>query len=150
MKQYLYLYQQSKKPSEYVSIAACLQSGGQPMPLNGGAIPVLEVGTIVEALHLISIWAEPMTRPCIVLEQPLLLGVLHAHTTIGSDLLASIGGNASCLFLVGACSCFYSLDNVMALINCQLFSAVLLEASVLPEPVGSAHTVVVLSCGCCR
>ena len=124
------------------------------MPLNGGAIPVLEVGTIVEPLHLISInvniWAEPMTRPCIVLEQPLLLWLLHAHTTIGSDLLASIGGNASCLFLVGACSCFYSLDNVMALINCQLFSAVLLEASVLPEPVGSAHIVVVLSCGCCR
>ena len=33
------------------SIATCLQSVGQPMPLDRGAIHVLEVGTIVEALH---------------------------------------------------------------------------------------------------
>jgi len=33
------------------SIATCLQSVGQPMPLDRGAIPVLEVGTIVEALR---------------------------------------------------------------------------------------------------
>ena len=32
-------------------IATCLQSVGQPMPLDRGAIPVLEVGTIVEALR---------------------------------------------------------------------------------------------------
>ena len=58
-----------------------------------------------------------MTVPCIVPEQPLLLGLLHVHTTIGLDLLASIGGIVSCLFLVGACSGFYSLG--WALINCQ-------------------------------
>ena len=29
------------------SIATCLQSVGQPMPFDRGAIPVLEVGTIV-------------------------------------------------------------------------------------------------------
>jgi len=33
------------------SIAACLQSVGQPMPLDRGAIPVLEVDTVVEALR---------------------------------------------------------------------------------------------------
>ncbi len=33
------------------SIATCLQSVGQPMPLDRGAIPVLEVGITVEALR---------------------------------------------------------------------------------------------------
>ena len=34
-----------------------------------------------------------MTMPCIVPEQPLLLGLLHVRTTIGLlDLLASISG----------------------------------------------------------
>ncbi len=45
-----------------------------------------------------------MTMPYIVPEQPLLLGLMHVHTTIGLDLLASIGGIVSCLFLVGACN----------------------------------------------
>ena len=36
---------------------------------------------------------------CIVPEQPLLLGLLHVHTTIGLDLSAGIGGVVSCLFL---------------------------------------------------
>ena len=79
--------------------------------------------------------------PCIVPEQPLLLGLLHVHTTIGLDLLASIGGIVSCLFLVGACSGFFSLG--WALINCQLFPDVLLGLSTLQEPIGSAHIVVV-------
>ena len=34
---------------------------------------------------------------------------MHIHTTIGLDLLASIGGIVSSLFLAGACSGFYSL-----------------------------------------
>ena len=76
--------------------------------------------------------------PCIVLEQPLRWGLLHAHTTIGLDLFASIGNIVGCLFLVGAYSGFYSLD--LALISCRLFLGVLL---VLSEPVGSAHIVVV-------
>ena len=33
------------------SIAACLQSVGQPMPFGRGAVPILEVGTIIEALR---------------------------------------------------------------------------------------------------
>ena len=33
------------------SIAACLQSVGQPMPLGRGTVSILEVGTIVEALR---------------------------------------------------------------------------------------------------
>ena len=33
------------------SIATCLQSVGQPMPLGRGAVPVLEVGSIVDALR---------------------------------------------------------------------------------------------------
>ena len=74
-------------------------------------------------------------------EQPLLLGLLHVHTTIGLDLLASIGGIVSCLYLLGACSGFYSLG--WALISCQLFSDLLLGVSMLPEPIGSAHVVVV-------
>ena len=82
-----------------------------------------------------------MAMPCIVLERYLLLGLLHAHTTIGLDLSASIGGIVSCLFLVGACSGFYRLD--LALISCQLVLTVLLGANVLPGPVGSAHIVVV-------
>ena len=65
-----------------------------------------------------------MTMPCVVPEQPLLLGWWHVHTTIGLDLLAGTGGIVSCLFLVGACSGFYSLG--WALINCQSFSGVLL------------------------
>ena len=56
---------------------------------------------------------------------------MHAHATIGLNLLASIGGIVGCLFLVGACSGFYSLD--LALISCRLFLNVLL---VLSEPVG--------------
>ena len=48
-----------------------------------------------------------MTMPCIVPEQPLLLGLLHVHTTIGLDLLAGTGDIVSCLFLVGTCSGFY-------------------------------------------
>ncbi len=79
-----------------------------------------------------------MTMPCIVPEQPLLLGLWHVHTTIGLDLSAGI---VSCLFLVGACSGFYSLG--WALINCQSFSGVLLGVSMLPEPIGSAHIEVV-------
>ena len=81
-----------------------------------------------------------MTMPCIVPEQPLLLGLLHVRTTIGLNLLASIGGIVSCLFLVGACSGFFSLD--WALINCQLFLDVLLGVSMLPEPIDSALIVV--------
>ena len=81
-----------------------------------------------------------MTIPCIVAEQPCLLGLLLVHTTIGFDLLASIGGTVSCLFLVGACSGFYSLG--WALISWQLFSDVLLGVSTLSEPIGSAHIVV--------
>ena len=50
-----------------------------------------------------------MTMPCIVPGQPLLLGLWHVHTTIGLDLLAGTGGIVSCMFLVGACSGFYSL-----------------------------------------
>ena len=57
-----------------------------------------------------------MTMPCIVPEQPLLLGLLHVHTTTGLDLVASIGGIVSCLFLVGACSGFYQFGwNVVSL-----------------------------------
>ena len=41
---------------------------------------------------------QTMTMPCIVLEQPLLWGLWHAHTTIGLELLAGIGGIVSCLF----------------------------------------------------
>ena len=40
-----------------------------------------------------------MTMPCIVPGQPLLLGLLHVCTTIGLNLLASIGGIVNCLFL---------------------------------------------------
>ena len=68
-----------------------------------------------------------MTKHCIVPEQPLLLGLLHVHTTIDLDLLASIGGIVSCMFLVGACSGFYSLG--WALINCRLFLDVLLGSA---------------------
>jgi hypothetical protein len=33
------------------SIATCLQSVGQPVPLGRGAVPILEIGTIIEALR---------------------------------------------------------------------------------------------------
>ena len=82
------------------------------MPLGRGAVPGLEIGTIVGGSKVepcVSIWAAPMTMSCIVPEQPILLGLLHVHTTIGLNLLASIGGIVSYLFLVGACSGFYSL-----------------------------------------
>ncbi len=113
------------------SIAACLQSVGQPMPFGRDGVPILEVSTIIEALrqHLGGTHDHA------------LLGLWHVHTTIGLDLLAGIGGIVSCLFLVGACSGFYSLG--WALINCQSFSGVLLGVSMLPEPIGSAHIVVV-------
>ncbi len=66
--------------------------------------------------------------------------MLHAHTIIGLNLSGSVGGIVNCLFPVGTCSSFYSLDCV--LVSCQLFLAVLLGASMLPEHVGSAHVVV--------
>ncbi|DBA85583.1 TPA: hypothetical protein ACH3X2_005652 [Trebouxia sp. C0005] len=120
------------------SIAACLQSVGQPMPLGGATVPILEVGTIVAALsqHLGGTHDYALHCP-----RAALLGLLHVHTTIGLNLLASIGGIVSCLFLVAACSGFFSLD--WALINCQLFSGVLLGVSMLPELIGFAHIVVV-------
>ncbi|DBA96093.1 TPA: hypothetical protein ACH3X1_001588 [Trebouxia sp. C0004] len=62
------------------SIATCLQSVGQPMPLDSGTIPVLEVGTIVEALRQHLGGTLDYALHC---QQPLLLGLLHAHTTIG-------------------------------------------------------------------
>ncbi len=45
--------------------------------------------------------------------QLLLSGLSHANTIIGLSLLASIGAIVSYLFLVGACSDFYSLDLVL-------------------------------------
>ena len=49
--------------------------------------------TLVHLLNYrVSIGAAPVTMPCIGLEQPLLLGLLHAHTTVGVDLLASMYG----------------------------------------------------------
>ena len=118
------------------SIAACLQSVGQPMPFGRDGVPILQL-----LKPCVSIWAAPMTMPCIVPGQPLLWGLWHVHTTIGLDLLAGTGGIVSCLFLVGACSGFYSLG--WALINCQSFLGVLLGVSMLPGPIGSAHIVVV-------
>ena len=95
------------------SIAACFKSVGQSMPFDRGAIPVLEVGTMVEAL-LQHLGGTHCPR------QPLLLGLLHARTTIGLNLLASIGGLflgggggwgvggfSRCLFLVGAFRGFF-------------------------------------------
>ncbi len=64
-----------------------------------------------------------------------------AHTIIGLRLLASIGGPVTYLFLVDACSAFCTSD--LVLIDCQLYLAVLLGASMLPGPVGCAHIVVV-------
>ena len=109
------------------------------MPFGRGDVPILEVGTIIEALrqHLGGTHDYALHCP----RAPLLLGLLHVHTTIGLDHLAGIGGIVSCLFLVGACSGFYNLG--WALITCQLFSGVLLGPSMLPEPTGSAHVVVV-------
>jgi hypothetical protein len=109
------------------------------MPHDRGVIPVLEVGAIVKGLRQHLDGTHDM--PCIVLGQLLLLGLSHAHTIIGLSLSASIGAIVSYLFLVGACDDFYSLDLVF--VSCQLFLAVLLEASMLPGPIGCAHIVVV-------
>ncbi len=79
--------------------------------------------------------------PCIVLGLLLLVGLSYAHTIIGLSLLASVGAIVSYLFLVGACSDFYSLG--LVLFSCQLFLTVLLEASMLPGPIGCAHIVAV-------
>ncbi len=91
-----------------------------------------------------------MTMPRIVLGQPLLLGLSHAHTIIGSSLLARVDSTVSYLFLVGACSNFCSLDLVLT--SCQLCLAVLLGASLLPGLVGCAHIVVAwllqMNCTC--
>ncbi|DBA96670.1 TPA: hypothetical protein ACH3X1_016740 [Trebouxia sp. C0004] len=59
------------------SIVTCLQSVGQPMPLDSGTIPVLEVGTIVEALrqHLGGTHDYALHCP----RAALLLGLLHAY-----------------------------------------------------------------------
>ncbi len=59
---------------------------------------------------------DKITMPCVVLGQPLLLGLSRAHTIIGLGLSASVGGIVSCLFLVGACSGFYRFSSVA---NCS-------------------------------
>ena len=120
------------------SIAAC-NLLGSPCLLAGAMFLSWRLVQLLKPC--VSIWAAPMTMPCIVPEQPLLLGLLHVHTTIGLDVLAGTSGIVSCLFLVGACSGFYNLG--WALINCQLFSGVLQAVSMLPEPIGFAHIVVV-------
>ena len=89
------------------SIATCLQSVGQPKPLGRGAVPILEVGTIIEALrqHLGS------THDC-ALHCPRAapsVGVVACTYHHWFTPLASKGGIVSCLFQVGACSGFYSL-----------------------------------------
>lgn len=130
------------------SIAICLQSVGQPMPSDRGANPVLEAGTIVKPLHQHSVGTHASYDYALHCpEQPLLLGLSHARTTVWCvDLLATVGivcteSIVSCPFLVGACSGFNSLD--LALTSCQLFLAVLLGAKTLPGPIGSAHIVVI-------
>ena len=58
----------------------------------------------------------------IVLVQPLLRVLFHAHTSSGSSLIARVEGIASFLFLGGACSGFCSLG--WAVMACQLLLAV--------------------------
>ncbi len=60
-----------------------------------------------------------MTMPCIVLGQPLLLGLLHAYTIMGFKVVASTGSFVSCPFLVTACSDFYSLDWLSSVASCS-------------------------------
>ena len=58
---------------------------------------------------------------CIVLVQPPLKGLLHAHTSSGLSLIARVGGFVNFLFLGGACSDFCSLG--WAVMACQLLLA---------------------------
>ena len=60
---------------------------------------------------------------------------------LGSWIYLCVDRGDTRLLQVGACSGFFSLG--WALIDCQLFSGVLLGVSMLPEPIGSAHIVVV-------
>ena len=82
--------------SFFGSIATCLQSVGQPIPLGRGAVAILEVGTIVEALrqrlsgHHDYALHCPRAAPSV--------GIV-VHITIGLDLSASIIGIVSCLYL---------------------------------------------------
>ncbi len=115
------------------------------MPHAGGIVPVMEVGTIVKALrqHLGGTHDYALHRPRAALTTGV-VACTYQH-------LASVGScsTVSYLFSADACSAFYSSD--LVLINCQLYLAVLLGVSMLPEVVGCAHIVVVwllqMSCG---
>ena len=78
------------------------------MPLNKGAIPVLEIGTTVEALHQHMGGTHDYALQC--LRTAPSIGVVACTHHRWSKLFASIGDIVSCLFLVGSCSSFYILD----------------------------------------
>ncbi len=121
------------------SIATCLQSNGQPMPHDRGVIPVLEVGAIVKGLrqHLDGTHDYALHCP----RAAPTVGVVACTYHHWFQPFSQHRRYCSYLFLVGTCSDFYSLD--LVLISCQLFLAGLLEASMLPGPIGCAHIVVV-------
>ena len=109
------------------------------MPHDRGVIPGLEVDAIVvKGLRQLLDGAHDYALHC---PRAAPTGVV-AHTYHHCfQPFSQHRGYCQLPVSVGACSGFYSLD--LVLISCQLFLAVLLEASMLPGPIGCAHIVVV-------
>ncbi len=109
------------------------------MPFGRDDVPILEVSTIIEALRQHLGGTDDYALHCPRAAPSVAFVACTYHHWFRP--LAGTGGIVSCLFLVGACSGSYSLG--WALINCQSFSGVLLGVSMMPEPIESAHIVVV-------
>jgi hypothetical protein len=109
------------------------------MPHDRGVIPVLEVGAIVKGLrqHLDGTHDYALHCPRAAPTVGVVACTCHHRFKTFSQ------HRRYCQLPVSGrrMQRFYSLD--LVLISCQLFLAVLLEASMLPGPIGCAHIVVV-------
>ena len=125
------------------SLAACLHSVGFEMPRVHDVVPLLDVDGVVEALT--ARLQSKVLAVCIVLVQPPLRVLFHAHTSSDLRLIAHVGGIVSFLFLGVACSDFCSLG--WAVMACRLLLAVWVVLAIWAGLIGSVWlaTVVVLA-----
>ena len=105
------------------SLAACLHSVGYEMRRVHHVVALLDVDGVVEAL---TACLQTTGSGSLVLVQPPLRSLFHAHMSSGSSLTAPVGGIVSFLFLAGACSAFCSLG--WAVMACRLLLTVLAGA----------------------
>ena len=102
------------------SLATCLHSVGFQMPRVHNVVPLFDVDGVVEALTALLQRTGSSGQHCPRAAPT--QGVVSAHTSSGSSLIAHVEGIASFMFLGGACSGFCSLG--WAVMACELLLVV--------------------------